>query len=265
MPDPLEVIIPVHNGEKVIGATLKSLAEQDLTNVRVTLAFNGCSDASVEAARDGLCALRGAGAKVRTLVLSKGSRTQALNAADLESIGHRLYLDQDSLISSDAILHIRQRLVAGFHFIGLRAEWRTGSPVVRAAMKAWNEAPYVVRSPVTAGLYALSMEGRARWASFPDSLPDDKFARLHFSPNERILIRESSYSVEGAASFLELASHRRRYLRSNRQLRRSAPELFVHDLPRESGWRQILKKPASLPGLCVLTAAEFVAQVSVRP
>jgi hypothetical protein len=78
------------------------------------------------------------------------------------------------------------------------------------------------------------------------------------------LINESSYSVEGTTCFLELASLRRQYLKSNRRLRLSAPELFVHDLPRDAGWRRVLKKPASLPGLCVLAAAELVAQLSVR-
>ncbi|MGZ3274894.1 MAG: glycosyltransferase [Caulobacteraceae bacterium] len=256
----LEIIIPVHNGAGVLDATLRALASQALGGARVTVVFNGCSDGSEIVARRGLLALSER-VDVRELHNVQGARVAALNSADEICDGHRLYLDQDAVLGPGAVSAIRAQLEAQFHFVGLRAVWRTRSAVVRAAMHAWNKLPYVTASPVTAGVYAVSSSGRQRWNRFPDRLPDDKFARLHFRPEERTAVEGVTYEVDAPSNFRDLIAVRKRYAEYNRALKQFAPELLRNDLARSTGLQRLLLRPADVAGALILAAAEVGARI----
>jgi glycosyltransferase involved in cell wall biosynthesis len=258
----LEIIVPVYNGERELPAMLAALQDQVWREVRVTLVLNGCRDNSEAVARGSLAALESAGARTRLLHASHASRTAALNIGETNAQGHRLYLDQDAVLSNGALPRIVAALDAGFHFAGAAATWRTSSPLVGAAMRAWSNLPYVVEQPVTAGVYAISAAGRARWGVWPEGLPDDKFARLHFAPQERVRVVGVTYTGTAPDTFGGLVLARRRYLRSNRALRACTPQLMDRDGLRYAGlWRLA---PALWPGALVLAAAEAGARLGRR-
>lgn len=262
MPEParrLDVIVPVHNGEAELPRMLADLASQVWHEVRVTLVLNGCRDQSEAVALEGLSALQACGAETRLLHAAQASRPGALNAGDAGVEGHRLYLDQDAGLSCDALRRILQALDAGAHFVGAAARWRTRSTLVAAAMQAWNHMPYVIEQPVTAGMYAVSAAGRRRWGAWPEGLPDDKFARLHFEPAERLRAAGVTYTVNAPDTFAGLVVARRRYFRSNVALRTMRPELFARDGARYA--RIWSLGPAHWPGAVVLAAAEAQARL----
>jgi glycosyltransferase involved in cell wall biosynthesis len=252
----LDVIVPVHNGATHLPATLAALAPQVWPGVRVSLVLNGCRDRSEAVGREGLALLD---CPTRLLESAQASRPGALNAGEAGAHGHRLYLDQDAVLSAGALARIVQALDRGAHFAGAAAAWRTPSVAVAAAMRAWNHLPYVIEQPVTAGMYAVSAQGRARWGDWPEGLPDDKFARLQFAPAERVRLGDVTYGVAAPTSFAELAVARRRYFRSNRALRAERPALMARDGGRYARlWRL---PPGLWPGALVLAAAEARARL----
>lgn len=252
----------MHNGERQIIPTLRALQPQLGGDTRLLLVLNGCVDGSAEAARAAVAWLSDGGADVRLLEAQRASRASALNVGEEHAAGHRLYLDQDAILSPDAVAEILLALDGGFHFVAPEARWRSSSPSVQAAMAAWNAAPYVREQIVTAGAYAVSEAGRARWRSWQEHVPDDKYARLHFEVTERRRAR-GTYEVEAPATFSRLVAARRRYRRWNAGLRHLAPEVSLRDSPK---FRTLWRTPtANWGGLAVLAGAELLATAGVPP
>lgn len=253
------IVVPIYNGDNVLDRAMEALARQVSERTSVALVLNGCVDRSEEVARRWVQTLADRGAKASVSVLSAASRTAALNAGDEGLARTTVYLDQDVVLAPGALSGLLAALDQGAHFASGVLGWRGGNRPVRAALSAWDASPYVRRSPVTAGLYAVSAEGRRRWRAFPDGLPDDKFARLNFAPHERRLAPGVHYSVQAPGSFEELVAARRRYLRSNRRLADIRPELMENDLRRYAGLAVYATKPKLWPGLLVFGAAELAA------
>ncbi len=216
------IVVPIYNGDSVLDRAMAALAGQVSGQTSVALVLNGCVDRSEQVARRWAATLEARGAQASVTVLSAASRTAALNAGDEGRVRTTVYLDQDVVLAPGALNGLLAALDQGAQFASGVLGWRGGNRPVRAALSAWDASPYVRRSPVTAGLYAVSAEGRSRWTAFPDGLPDDKFARLNFAPHERRLAAGVHYSVQAPRSFEELVAARRRYLRSNRSQARSA-------------------------------------------
>lgn len=253
----LTIIVPVYNGEVDLARTLRAVIPQLNKTVRLSVVLNGCRDQSYGLAQSFAGSIEETGADFHLLDLRTASRGGALNAGEKLAVGHRLYLDQDAVLSPNALREFSAALDAGYHFVAANAHWRSSSRVVRAAMRAWNCTPYVRSQVVTAGAYAVSEQGRARWADWPLDLPDDKYARLNFSRLERIRISTSSYEVSAPDTFSGLVKARRRYRRSNSALRKAQPALDANDGPRlTSLWRT---PPSHWIGLAVLGVAEVMA------
>ena len=58
--------------------------------------------------------------------------------------------------------------------------------------------------------------GRDRWATFPDIVADDKFARLHFDRAERRLLEDSEFRVHLPVGIVELVRVRSRWITGGR-------------------------------------------------
>lgn len=258
----LNIVVPVYNGAGVLAETIGSLTVQGGPFLNVTVVVNGCTDASEEVARASLEELLRSGAEARVVCSEKPSRAAALNAGDaFARVGWRhLYLDQDVRLSPNGVRRIMEALDGGWHFVGATARWRSPSKTVLAAMEAWNRLPYVVGAPATAGMYAVSATGRRRWAAWPKDVPDDKFARLNFHPDERIRLDDVEYSVEAPSSFAGLVAARRRYAGYNRDLRERMPQLLRLDRGRGLGNAAAVRSGA-FRGLSILLAAETLARL----
>lgn len=255
----LSIIIPIYNGATCLATTLDGLCQQTSPGMLVILALNGCSDSSARIAENGAARVEASGGKVRVLSLQEASRPAALSAADDVAAGDRIYLDQDAVLRPGALGLMEGAFAAGAKFVGGRASWRTPSPWVAAAMRAWGNTAYVRESPVTAGLYGVSDDGRKRWAQWPAALPDDKFARLHFEPAERVALPSILYEVEGPHDWLQLVRVRRRYRAYNAQLTERAPWLLTRDIPRAADLGSYLLNPTNWLGAGVFALAELAA------
>lgn len=257
----LNIVIPVYRGRDHIAATLNGLAGEVGPRTNVAVVINGPPDGSDLVASGALSALAETGALTYLVRLEAASRTGALSAGEAlcDPAGHWLYLDQDVLISRGGVRAIRCALNDGSHFVCASAKWRSSSRLVGAAMEAWNTLPYVVGGAVTAGMYALSAEGRNRWSAWPTGVPDDKFARLNFEPGDRRRLDDVFYSACAPSTFGELVAARERYARSNAALRTLEPQIAGRESGR--GWEN-LKALASghLAGFAVLATAELLAQ-----
>lgn len=249
----------------MLGETISRLASEGGEFLNLTVVVNGSSDDSMEVAAAALEEVSRTGARIQLACLDVASRTEALEVGDsfAAPLAHHLYLDQDVRISAGGLARVIEALDGGVQFAGARASWRTPSRAVRAAMGAWNSLPYVLGSPVTAGMYAVSAQGRRRWTSWPAGLPDDKFARLNFLPEERRLLDNVEYSALAPSDFVGLVKARGRYALHHRNMRTSSLPARSRDSGR--GVENLVGFPlARLPGLTVLVTADLLGRLQVK-
>jgi len=259
-PERIDIIIPTYNGARTLDGTLASLAAQVTPADRVHVVLNGCVDDSEAVARRGLERIRAAGSDGDVVISLETGRCAALTTGDARAEGHRLYLDQDVRLGAGGLELVRAAFRHGAVFVCGEAIWRTPSWPVLQAMRAWNRLPYVRAAGVTAGMFGVSSTGRTRWLGWPTALPDDKWARLHFSPAERRRIAGLYYAVEAPDSFAGLIAARRRYRSYNVALSSGAPEMLADDVPRRRGLTAFSLNPLNMPGSGLLALAEILAR-----
>jgi hypothetical protein len=260
------VVIPAYRGAAVLSRSVGSLAEQvSPPGMHVIIAVNDGVPATADVAGLGADPLRSKGIPCDVIHAARG-RARALNAAESSlPPGPRMYLDQDAVLSEHVVNRLSAMLApkTGVHFaapalrrVTTREAWST-----RHYFDAWQDLPYVARSPVTAGVYAVSEEGRRRWGAFPTLHSDDKYVRLQFSPWERRTAAGCTYDVLLPNGFADLVRARRRYRRGNHELveaMREAP--LPPDLPRYSGvLRSWLGCPGRWPSIAVMLAVHALA------
>lgn len=264
----LGVVIPTHRGSALLDRSMRSLVRQTRTgDLHVVVAVNDSRADSYDRAVELAPALRAAGI-VCTVLRTPAGRSAALRAGDrLLPPGPRLYLDQDAALSPDAVATLLAVLApgTGIHFAtpGLRLA-PARSAVTRAYFRIWRELPYVRRSPATCGAYAVSAEGRSRWAELPDLHSDDKWVRWHFAPAERRVVAAGSYEVVAPDGVADLLRARRRYRHGNRELvGLAAQPPFPDDHTRHHGIaRSLLANPAAWPAAAVFLAVHAASRVT---
>ncbi len=177
----------------------------------------------------------------------------------------RVFLDSDAVVSENAMSELATTLApgTGIHFAAPRlALARSSSLATRSFFRIWQALPYVRDSPVTCGIYAVSAEGRRRWSTLPALHSDDKLVRLHFRPEERLVVSSATYTVDPPYGLRALVSARRRYLAGNRELSAMFPDLTVEDLDRYRGViTTVLRRPQLWPSGTVFGAIYLAAFV----
>jgi glycosyltransferase involved in cell wall biosynthesis len=97
----ISIIIPAHNEEHYLEATLRALQEQDYAPYEVVVVANGCTD-DTERVASGRCD--------RLVVLSQKSLGVARNLGARMARGHLLlFLDADTLLEPSALRQISER------------------------------------------------------------------------------------------------------------------------------------------------------------
>ncbi|MFB0612084.1 glycosyltransferase [Aurantiacibacter poecillastricola] len=203
MSDPTEftVVIPAHNEEAVIGrclATLQQRAPQG-HSTQVIVAANGCTDRTVEAARE-------AAPHALVLDLPEGSKPKAMNAANAEALYYpRIYLDAD--VQCD--YHSLSALAAALREPGamaaspmLRMDLSRSSPLVKSYYRVWLTQPYVTRNMVGSGCFGLSRAACERIGPFPPITGDDIWVYSRFSEDER---RSVTHDASGEPVFFTVS------------------------------------------------------------
>lgn len=240
----INVFVPARNSAAEIGRCLGSLGTQSFLRrgtLRVIVACNACTDGTVDVAEQWLKRLSGMGVEVWCIDIPEGGRANAFNIGEA-SIGPvpgpRVYLDSNACLSPGALDDLADTLApgTGAGFAALRVE--TAGPrslATRAYARLWPSLPYVRQASSTMGMYAVSEDGRRRWARFPLIHSDDKWVRLHFARSERATVTSSCYSVELPEGVGELYRARVRYEQGNRELRRLFPQLLGDEPRRYEG------------------------------
>jgi glycosyltransferase involved in cell wall biosynthesis len=228
----LSVIVPASNEQGLIGPCLDALATSDgPVRAEVIVVANGCHDGTVAEARSRAAAFAARGWSLRVLDLPEGGKPGALNAGEAEARGPVLaYLDADVTVSPPLMRQIAEALArsAPAYGSGTCRIAPARSAVTRAYGRTYARVPFMTHSVPGCGLFAMNRAGRARWQDWPAIISDDTFARLQFSPPERIGV-PAPYHWPLVEGFGALVRVRRRQDRGVAELRRLYPALEAND------------------------------------
>lgn len=231
-PPALSIIIPAHDEADEIGACLRAvLASRGLPNAEVIVVANGCVDDTVAQAQALAPAFDDKGWVLKVLDLPEGHKPSALNAGDAAATSDRLaYLDADVEVSGDVLAQIAEALdVAAPRYASGRLEIAPAtSPATRAYARIYAQVPFLTQGVPGAGLFAVNRTGRARWDAWPDIISDDTFARLSFTPSERIGVR-GTYRWPLVEGWRALVRVRRRQNRGVQEIADLYPQLLRND------------------------------------
>ncbi|KAE9630576.1 glycosyltransferase family 2 protein [Parasedimentitalea maritima] len=240
----VSVLIPAHNEAGYIAACLDALFASDpLPNGmsgEVLVLANGCTDNTAEIARSISPA---AGWIMQVLEIAEGGKLNALNTGDATAKGDVLiYLDADVVVEPALIQQIATALAGDGPLYGsgrpVVAPART--PLTRAYGRFWQKLPFVSQGVPGFGLFAMNRAGRLRWGNWPDIISDDTFARLSFSPSERISLPARYHwpMVEGLENLVRV---RRRQNIGVCEIEETFPQLLKNDEKMPVGVAGLLK------------------------
>jgi glycosyltransferase involved in cell wall biosynthesis len=265
----LSVVIAARNEEAYIDTCLRGLlAQQNVAAgpVEVIVAANACTDATVARARAHATAFAARGWRLEVLDLAQGGKLGALAAGEGVARGRALaYLDADVVCDPPLLAQLAAALdtPAPRYATGTLSVARAASPITRAYARIWTRLPFVKSGAVGAGLFAMNRAGRARWGNWPAIISDDTFARLHFTPAERIEV-PAHYHWPMVEGFANLVRVRRRQDAGVAEIARLYPALLKNEakapLTRSDLLRLALTDP---PGLAVYLAVHIA--VRLRP
>jgi glycosyltransferase involved in cell wall biosynthesis len=178
------VVIAAHNEAQVIARCLDPLHSLVVSGqLQVVVVCNGCSDDTARIAR--------MHAGVQVLELNEASKAAALRAGDRVSVGPRIYLDADVVMTADAVLAVLGVLEGG-GALAARPPILFDSTAARWPVQQWytirERLPSIQNVLWGAGTYALSVAGRARFVEFPDIVSDDLFIDSLFSSAETTIV-----------------------------------------------------------------------------
>ncbi|MCX7644527.1 MAG: glycosyltransferase [Rhodobacteraceae bacterium] len=230
----LSVIIAARNEEALIGRCLGALAAQEAPaggGVEVIVAANGCTDSTVAAARRSAPAFAARGWRLAVLDLAQGGKLGALRAGEAEARGRALvYLDADVVCEPPLLARLAEALDTGAprYATGRLRVAPAQTAVTRAYARIWTRLPFVQGGAVGAGLFAVNRAGRARWGAWPEIISDDTFARLHFTPQERVEV-PADFQWPMVEGFGNLVRVRRRQDAGVAEIARLYPDLMRNE------------------------------------
>jgi glycosyltransferase involved in cell wall biosynthesis len=216
--DPIaSIVIPAHNEASVIARTLSTLlADARQNEFEIVVVCNGCTDSTASISET--FADRG----VQTLSIETPSKIAALNAGDQAvSVLPRVYLDADVRVTAESIRKLVATLDAGAFAAAPRSQLdlTNCSALVRAYFSVWSRLGHVNRG-LGSGVYALSADGRARFAEFPNVMADDFFVYCLVGGDDRVSPSDAYSIVDQPRTFRDLAYRRLRIEKGNAELRR---------------------------------------------
>jgi glycosyltransferase involved in cell wall biosynthesis len=262
------VLIPAHDESAVIGRCLHHLFEGiDAADLEVAVVCNGCHD-------DTAAAARASGHPVKVIELNEASKPAALRAGDrvLRSFP-RLYLDADVVLAGPTARNVLEHLARDGSVAArppFRYDTAHSSAIVRRYYRARSRVPAVMGSIWGAGVYGLSVAGRARFGDHPDVVADDLFVHQRFDADEIDIVGDDPVVVVAPACFRDLLKVRRRAHRGAAEHRVSTEQPDWPDgrvagssSTARSTLRDVVRLCRSVPGVLDAATYAFVA-VSAR-
>ncbi len=268
----LSLLIPAHNEEQVIGRCLASALDGvDPPDVEIAVVCNGCSDSTVERARQVLARTgfrlgESGGGGAQVIDLAAASKVAALNAGDTAlTVFPRVYLDADIELDAATLLLMAAALEGDDAAVASPAVDfdLDGRPwPVRAFYRVWQQTPYLTHGLIGNGVYALSEAGRRRFEQFPPLTADDLFVQRLFAPQERRIVTSGHYTVHVPRTVRDLVKVRTRVYYGNAELAR---EGFGGEAPLDSASTELLgvarRSLREWPALAVYVAINLVGKL----
>jgi len=262
----VSVIIAAHNEEAVLGACLDAvLGSTRIRPLEVIVTANGCTDHTAEIAISH---------SVVVIDRPEPGKAAALNAADaVASSGPRVYLDADIIPPNGAIDSLVAALTdtpgALVAVPARRVGTRGRSWPVRAYYRINERLPAFRSGLFGRGLIAVSEEGRARFATFPEMVADDLFLDSQFSDVEKKEVDEVEVVVEAPFTSRDLVKRLERVRRGNAEMRAAADRSDIETSVRPSdrwAWLRdvVLHDPARIPDAVPYVTITLVAALRSR-
>jgi glycosyltransferase involved in cell wall biosynthesis len=224
----------------------------------VVVVCNGCSD-------DTAAVARGFAPTVRVIESEVASKTHALNLGDQVSRAFpRIYADADVVITVDAIQALARRLEQGDVLAVAPTpdfDFADCSWLIRKYYDIRSRLPSSREGIGGSGVYALSEEGRKRFARFPDVIADDVYVRLQFAPQERVTLTSARSTVFPPRTISQLIAVRVRAYTGMFELAHRFPGLHVNK--GEANHRTLValfKEPRLWPGLLTYCCVNVIAR-----
>lgn len=253
------VLIPAHNEAGYLPACMEALLASDVAAIEVVVICNGCTDATAEIARSYQAQAEARGWRLIVLDLVEGGKLNAWNKGEEAASGEVLiYLDADVLVTPPLIGQIAETLhmEAAGYASGMPNVTISGhDAVTRHYTRFWLTTPFMVHGVPGFGVFAMNRAGRARWGAWPDIISDDTYARLNFTPDERLRV-PARYDWPMIEGFTRLVQVRRRQDIGVAEIAERYPALMLNDDNHDQTvplWRRALADPVA-----------FIVFISVR-
>jgi len=218
----VSIIIPAHNEVEVIADCLQQLVHTDqCLDLEIIVVCNGCSDGTADIVRSF--------DRVICLETDVASKTNALNLGDKAATCFpRFYLDADIRLSINDISIVVAAMKKEKALLAVpkaQMDFTDSSWAVKSYYDVWCNLPYCREGMYGAGVYAVSEEGRKRFAEFPAINSDGLFIRSMFKQEEKIGVRDAVSIVNAPTSLSGLITMKARGRMGIRRFKLNYPEL----------------------------------------
>ena len=210
----VSVVIPAHNEEAVLAATLdRLLAGTAPGEFDVIVVPNACTDATASIARR---------AGVTVIETPVPGKVPALRLGDEAcQVFPRVYLDADVSLTADSV----RALVSAAARPGVLAcapvpelDLAGVSRLARRLHRAHEALVAPSRGLAGVGVYVLNAAGHDRVFPMPDVISDDGWTHNSFTPSERVVVTSARSRVRPARTVRAHLNRRVRVRQGNQQL-----------------------------------------------
>ncbi|NCO87453.1 MAG: glycosyltransferase [Rhodobacterales bacterium] len=245
----LSVILPAHDEAAYLGDCLDALLASEGALLDIVVVANACGDATADVARGFARKVAQRGWRLQVIETPVAGKLNALNLGDQTAASPcRAYLDADVIVTPRLMGQIAGALAgpAPCYASGTPQISPAESGITRAYARFWSTLPFVTQGAPGFGLFAVNAAGRARWGLWPDIISDDTFARLHFTPEERVQV-QAPYRWPMVEGFAPLVRVRRRQNAGVQEISRAYPALLSRDTKQPLGLRGLARRVAHDP------------------
>jgi len=224
----LSIIIPAHNEEKLITATVSYLlSDNELQHCQILIICNACHDNTVEVMQHfkavNKTALVEKNINFKIISITKASKTNALNKGVKEcQNGEVLLLDADILVNGSDInillsqLKVKNLLAASPR---LNLEFGKSSFLTQQYFKVAHNSRYNKKHRLS-NVIALTQDAIKRIFPLPEIIADDEYLRRQIRVDEYSIVDNISFDFICPKSLKSLLQVLTRVERGNLQLAR---------------------------------------------
>jgi len=261
----ISVIVPAHNEEAVIHRCLSALktAEINSQQLELIVVCNGCSDKTAEIASGFPL--------VRVIETDIASKVNALNLGDQAAKGFpRVYLDADVVLDLADMLETISVLESNASLLAVAPapnfDLSRANFWVKCFYRIWLKLPYFsAKHMIGSGVYILSRAGRDRFQEFPNLISDDGYVRSLFSDEERLTVKNVSFTVFAPGNLGSLIKIKSRARFGNMEVVYKYPEAKLGGENTPAAFlKVVLQQPWLAPSAIVYAYVQWRTKVNSK-